>query len=256
MKNHDPTAGRRWRKGVGAVLVLLGLAEIGRQDSQAQMYYRGGFVQVYQHPNKYVPSLAELGNASSSPKTVSRYPATISPDNDSRYRSRSSESESGSPASPDSGPRQGSSTAILPWNQASFKEYEESPVSLSDSSPLAAAEKYSLEVTSLPQAPAAASTERATLIVHLPERAMLWVDERRSALQGPTSYFQSPVLTPGEKYSYTVRVAWSEDGRKVSQVRKVPVEAGVVQAIYLRPANPTMKRREIRADSRTKSRSP
>jgi uncharacterized protein (TIGR03000 family) len=249
MKNHDPTTGSRWPKRVGAALVLLGLAGIGLQEGQAQMYFSGGFVQVYRHPNKDVLSLAELGNASSA-KTASGYPATISPDNDFRYRSHSTGSESSGPASPDGGPRYGSSAAILPWNQAGFKEYDESPVRIPDSPPLSAAEKYSLEVTSLPQAPAAGATERATLIVHLPERAMLWVDGRRSALQEPTSYFQSPVLTPSEKYYYTARVAWSEAGRRVSQVRKVLVEAGLVQAIYLRPATPMRTKPEMRVEAR------
>jgi hypothetical protein len=58
------------------------------------------------------------------------------------------------------------------------------------------------------------------------------------------SYFHSPALTPGKKYHYTVRVDWLEDGGWVSQARQVPVEAGLVQAIYLQPAAPAMKKPE------------
>jgi uncharacterized protein (TIGR03000 family) len=74
------------------------------------------------------------------------------------------------------------------------------------------------------------------LITYLPEHAALWVEGKRIALKGPTSYFQSPPLTAGKQYSYTVRTAWIENGHWVSQTRKVPVEAGLVQTLYLRPA--------------------
>jgi uncharacterized protein (TIGR03000 family) len=43
---------------------------------------------------------------------------------------------------------------------------------------------------------------------------------------GRTRYFESPPLPFERKFSYTVRAAWIEDDQWVSQLRKVPVQAG------------------------------
>jgi uncharacterized protein (TIGR03000 family) len=241
MRNHDPTTGRRWQKGVGAALVLLGLAGVGLQEGWAQMYYNGGFVHVHRRPNQDVPRIAGLSNAPPA-KTASPEPTTISPDNDYRYRSNSFARDPGRTFSfPAGGLSSNIAAALLPWNQAGFKEYDEALSPVLDSPPTAPG-KYSLEITPLPSHPAAGRAETATLIVHLPERARLWVDGRRTSLKGSTSYFQSPALTPGKKYHYTVRVDWSEDGGWVSQTLQVPVEAGLAQAIYIQQAAPALKK--------------
>ena len=66
---------------------------------------------------------------------------------------------------------------------------------------------------------------------------MFWVEGIRTRSTGRTRYFQSPPLLPGRKYNYRIRAAWIEDGHWVSQTRMVPVEAGTIQAIYLRPVS-------------------
>jgi uncharacterized protein (TIGR03000 family) len=78
--------------------------------------------------------------------------------------------------------------------------------------------------------------EVAVLIAYLPEHALLWVDGRLTRVRGQIRYFQSPPLPAGKEYSYTVRAAWQEGGQWVGQTRKVPVHAGLIQTIYLRPS--------------------
>jgi len=113
-----------------------------------------------------------------------------------------------------------------------FKGYEDSPEVPQDSS-FFSPRKYSLEATSLPPERSAAKSEFAVLIAHLPEHAQFWVEGRLTRVGAQTRYFRSPPLLPNKKYSYTVRTAWIEDGRWVSQTQKVPVRAGLTQAIYL-----------------------
>jgi uncharacterized protein (TIGR03000 family) len=132
----------------------------------------------------------------------------------------------------------GISAAALPWNQGGFVGYDELAEMPQDSS-LVTPRKYLLEASALTGGPPAGAPEVAVLIAHLPEHAVLVVDGRRTRSEGRTRYLQSPPLTPGEGYSYTVGVTWIEDGRWVSQTRKVPVRAGLTQAIYLRFA-PTL----------------
>lgn len=74
----------------------------------------------------------------------------------------------------------------------------------------------------------------AILIAHLPEHAALWVEGTRTRSRGRTRYFQSPPLQPGRKYNYKLRVVWIEDGHWVGQTREVPVQAGIIEAIYIR----------------------
>jgi uncharacterized protein (TIGR03000 family) len=76
----------------------------------------------------------------------------------------------------------------------------------------------------------------AGLIARLPEHAAFWVEGTRTRSIGRTRFFQSPPLVPGRKYNYRVTAAWIEDGSWVSQTRVVSVQAGLIQAIYLRSA--------------------
>jgi uncharacterized protein (TIGR03000 family) len=178
----------------------------------------------------------------STPKTL----PFLSPDNDLGYplsyppttvvtRSYYVGGEAGAAVSPAVGGLLfGIPAAAFPWNQAGFTDYNEPPVIPRDSS-LFTPHKYSLEATPLASGTPVANPQAALLIARLPENALLWVEGELTRLRGPTRYFQSPPLVPGAKYSYVVRAAWVEDGRWVSQTQKVPVRAGLVQAVYLRP---------------------
>ncbi|HEY7156364.1 MAG TPA: TIGR03000 domain-containing protein [Gemmataceae bacterium] len=270
MRTYDATTRRQWRKKVaGGALVLLGLAGIGLPNSRAQLRYSGGFVRTPRdRSDSSRPVAPQVGAPTTSPNTPPSYfpdndfflrqaaasplaagtnrTPSYSPDHDfgspsynpattSATRSSYAGGESGRPASPPAGePPSGVSAADLPWNQEGFKGYDEPPEIPRDSS-LFSPRKYVLEATPLPQGPPAGRPAIAILIARLPEHALFWVEGRLTRLRGPTRYFQSPPLPAGGKYSYTVRVAWIEDGQWVSQTQKIPVQAGLIQAIYLQP---------------------
>jgi uncharacterized protein (TIGR03000 family) len=229
MRHHDATAAGRWRKFVlGGSLVLLGLAAGGLPDSHAQMYYSGGFTPRRQYLSDKTPP------QESSPKTPAptapKTPSAYSPDNDLAYPSY----YLGGAKPPPSPPPYNILSSSLPWNQAGFEDYTELPQMPRDAS-IGEAKKYSLVTTLLPPPPGAERPATAVLIVHLPEHAVFWVEGTQTRSTGRTRYFQSPPLVPGQKYNYRVRAAWIEDGRWVSQTRRVAVEAGHIQAVYLRP---------------------
>lgn len=265
----DKATRRGWpKKVVGGALVLLGLAGIGLSNSQAQLRYSGGFVYPPRDRSDTPPTAApQYGSPAASPSMPPSYfpdndfflrqsagrPLAVgtssapsySPDKDfgspsynsattSVARSYYVGGDSGRPASSPAGGSPSGVSAALPWNQVGFKGYDELQETPRDSS-LFSPRKYSLEATSLPPERSAAKSEFAVLIAHLPEHAQFWVEGRLTRVGGQTRYFRSPPLLPNKKYSYTVRTAWIEDGRWVSQTLKVPVQAGKVQALFLRP---------------------
>jgi uncharacterized protein (TIGR03000 family) len=218
------------------------LTGIGLSSGQAQYeYQRGGFVNAHRDRNDVVIS----SPSPYTPPSDSNRPPTYSPDHDFYYRpyspattaiARSYYYSAGADESPVS-PLAGAlpyalSSASLPWNQLNFKGYEEvSPMAVSTA--LSAPREYSLEATLVRREPGGEGMEGALLIADAPEHAQLWFDGRPTRSRGQTRYFRSPPLTPGEKYSYAVRLAWLEDGQWVGQTLKVPVEAGSIQAIFL-----------------------
>jgi uncharacterized protein (TIGR03000 family) len=126
----------------------------------------------------------------------------------------------------------GVAVSALPWSQRSFKGYETFS-ELLRASALASPRKYALEVASVGGAKPAAGPESSILIVHLPEKARLWVEGKPIPLWGPTCSFRSPPLAPGGHYRYTLRADWIEAGRWVSQTRTILVEGGSIEAVYL-----------------------
>jgi uncharacterized protein (TIGR03000 family) len=66
----------------------------------------------------------------------------------------------------------------------------------------------------------------ARLEVLVPSDATVWFNDWQSKTTGPVRQFLSPPLTPGHKYTYTVRARWEENGRPVTQTRDVVVAAG------------------------------
>jgi uncharacterized protein (TIGR03000 family) len=196
------------------------------------MRYNGGLVPS-RRDREFVPSYPEPPQpAPALPKT----PRDYFPDGDFSYSSFDNGGEPQTPRSSFAGALPfGVRAAAFPWNQVGFEDYNETPQAPRDSS-ISEPKKYVLEVTTLPQAASAARTETAVLIAHLPDQAAFWVEGTRTRSTGRTRYFQSPPLSPGRKYTYRVRAAWMENGRIVSQTRTVPVQAGLIQAIYLRPS--------------------
>lgn len=234
MRRHDVTMAGRGRKTVlGASLILLGLMA-SLPNVRAQMFYRSGFIATRRSRQNAAPQpAAAKSSAPAVPKTLSSY----FPDNDFAYPSYS---PAGGPQRPLLSPvipsPYGISPLALPWNRTGFEDYKESPRIPPEVS-LVEAKKYSLMATPVP-ARASAMRPAAALVAHLPEHAAFWVEGTKTRSLGPTRYFQSPLLRPDREYVYTIRAAWIEDGRWVSQTRKVPVWAGIIQAIYLQPALP------------------
>jgi uncharacterized protein (TIGR03000 family) len=66
----------------------------------------------------------------------------------------------------------------------------------------------------------------ARLAVHLPDNAELWVDGVKTSQSGTTREFASPDLPPGQQYFYELRATWQDQGRQVTETRRVSFRAG------------------------------
>jgi uncharacterized protein (TIGR03000 family) len=78
---------------------------------------------------------------------------------------------------------------------------------------------------SLSTSPAPASTG-AQVTVTVPRGAEVWFDDMPTTSTGPVREFHSPSLTPGNRYTYTVRARWMVNGREVTQTQRIGVTAG------------------------------
>ena len=128
-----------------------------------------------------------------------------------------------------------SSSSSFPWNSPGYQGYNEPSYALQPiygATPMAQPEKYEVYVNAMPMENTV-DPNAVTLVAHVPENAQVWVEDRATTSRGGLRTYQSPPLTPGKSYSYTVRVAWVENGKVVSQTRHVAVKAGDVQCVYL-----------------------
>jgi uncharacterized protein (TIGR03000 family) len=228
MRHHETTIERRWLKHVlSGTLVLLGLTGLALPAGWAEFKNSGARGQVHR---------SRTGTTTPAVPAVRPGPPSYFPDNDIGYPASSGRGEAERSASDQTGePPYGVAATSLPWNRPGFEDYEEPERTPRDAS-LSSPAKYSLEAAVVPRETPVSVPSASVLIAHLPEHGLLWVEGVRTRLTGRTRYFQSPVLQPGRKYSYTVRVAWIEDGHWVTQTRTVPIRAGSVQALYLRSA--------------------
>jgi uncharacterized protein (TIGR03000 family) len=72
--------------------------------------------------------------------------------------------------------------------------------------------------------------------VRVPADAQVWFENEKTTLTGAERYFDSPAVTPGKNYTYSIRASWMDNGREVSRTRKIPVHAGEkVTVDFLRP---------------------
>ncbi len=126
-------------------------------------------------------------------------------------------------------------SSSFPWNSPGYRGYSE-PVYAAQpvipSAPMGQPQKYEMYINDLPMK----NTEdpnAVTLVAHVPDNAVIWVEDKLTSSKGTLRTFQSPSLTPRKSYTYTVRVAWVEDGKLVHQTHAFPVKAGAVQCVYL-----------------------
>jgi uncharacterized protein (TIGR03000 family) len=59
----------------------------------------------------------------------------------------------------------------------------------------------------------------------VPADATVWVGNEQASKTGPVREFVSPVVAPGQLYSYTLRARWNQNGQLVEQTRQVAVHA-------------------------------
>jgi uncharacterized protein (TIGR03000 family) len=131
------------------------------------------------------------------------------------------------------------SSKMWPWNVPGYegytypKDHRSSPTTPEPIRESAPPRQYTLQMTVLPQTQKNTEENPNTvlLVAHVPEDAEIWFDDAPTVEKGQLREFLSPPLTPGKAYTYTVRVAWSEEGGKVAQTHAFPVRAGDIQCI-------------------------
>jgi uncharacterized protein (TIGR03000 family) len=74
-----------------------------------------------------------------------------------------------------------------------------------------------------PSAPASANTAYIRLVV--PGNARVWIGGAATRKTGSVRDFESPELTPGQGYTYDVKVQWTEGGKEVTRTLRVGVSA-------------------------------
>lgn len=121
-----------------------------------------------------------------------------------------------------------------PWTNPGFRGYREPVGSMRVINPSAAPvqpTKYEVYSHALPVKSKDGNV--AELVAHVPEHAEVFVGSNVLKSDGDTRYFSSPALEPGYTYSYTVRVNWIEEGKKVTQSHDVIVKPGEMSCFYL-----------------------
>lgn len=69
------------------------------------------------------------------------------------------------------------------------------------------------------------SDNRAHIWLRVPADAKVWFNGQTTTQTGTLRLYNSPVLTPGKKYQYEVRVRWMKDGKPIEEQRRIEVEA-------------------------------
>lgn len=80
-----------------------------------------------------------------------------------------------------------------------------------------------------PSAPAAPAQDPNVVLINLrvPDaNAEVLIDGVKTTRQGTSRQFVSPPLPPGKKFNYTIEAKWTEDGKPVSQTRRIVIQAG------------------------------
>jgi uncharacterized protein (TIGR03000 family) len=62
--------------------------------------------------------------------------------------------------------------------------------------------------------------------VRIPAGAEIVIEGQKTTQTGSRRLFVSPPVAPGQNYTYEMQAKWMENGREVTQSRKVPVRAG------------------------------
>jgi uncharacterized protein (TIGR03000 family) len=83
---------------------------------------------------------------------------------------------------------------------------------------------------------ALALPSNAVIQVKVPAGAKVWFDDEPTRQTGTDRVFDSPPLQRGRRYHYTVRARWMDDGKPVTQTRKIYFRASEqVTVDFLKP---------------------
>jgi uncharacterized protein (TIGR03000 family) len=72
------------------------------------------------------------------------------------------------------------------------------------------------------------TSTKAKLVVELPANAKLFIDDMPVKATASVLMFHTPALEPGQAYFYMVRIERMQDGKPVSETRRIIVRAGQV----------------------------
>jgi uncharacterized protein (TIGR03000 family) len=78
---------------------------------------------------------------------------------------------------------------------------------------------------------ATAQPQRAFISVTVPQGTRLWFEGHRIHSTGHVRKFESPPLTPGQRYVYDIKATWKEHGHEVTQTRELAVSSGEYYAV-------------------------
>jgi uncharacterized protein (TIGR03000 family) len=84
---------------------------------------------------------------------------------------------------------------------------------------------FEVRVLSAPMTPALADSS-AQIELQVPTDAQVWFDGEKTTQTGTLRQFVSPPLTAGWQYTYVVRAEWKENGREVTESRRLTFPAG------------------------------
>src|SRR5262249_33443113 len=78
------------------------------------------------------------------------------------------------------------------------------------------------------------------LHVNVPDsNANIWIENVQMSLMGFDRTFVSPPMQSGKTYTYTIRASWMENGREVSQEKKLDVQPGQEYTVTFEPGKGT-----------------
>ena len=92
--------------------------------------------------------------------------------------------------------------------------------------PAAGYQAYYSPVTAAPNTAPPQSDGAALVTAVVPADAEIWFEGIRTTTTGSVREYQSPPLTPGNRYTYEIRARWNENGHEMDQTQQVSVTAG------------------------------
>jgi uncharacterized protein (TIGR03000 family) len=101
-------------------------------------------------------------------------------------------------------------------------------------------------------------SNRATIRVHLPADAILYVDGKLTSSSSNMRQFVSPPLDADKDYHYSMKATVNRDGETLTTTRRVDVRAGRTEEVYLNfpGLDRTNERDRAPADSTPKRNNP